>query len=69
MFSNGQHLFAVFFVIAFSAVLIFTYKKDFKGHQVHYKGSFKILLSFIAAIAILFMIKYFKVFEFRLNIL
>ncbi|MDO7541507.1 MAG: hypothetical protein MUQ91_04680 [Flavobacteriaceae bacterium] len=60
MFSNGQHLFAVFFVIAFSAVLIFTYKKDFKGHQVHYKGSFKILLSFIAAIAILFMIKYFN---------
>jgi len=60
MFSNGQLLFAVFFVIAFSAVLIFTYKKDFKGHQVHYKGSFKILLSFIAAIAILFMIKYFN---------
>lgn len=60
MFSNGQLLFAVFFVIVFSAVLIFTYKKDFKGHQVHYKGSFKILLSFIAAIAILFMIKYFN---------
>jgi len=60
MFSNGQLHFAVFFVIAFSAVLIFTYKKDFKGHQVHYKGSFKILLSFIAAIAILFMIKYFN---------
>tara|TARA_B110000902_G_scaffold105946_1_gene125312 strand:- start:374 stop:562 length:189 start_codon:yes stop_codon:yes gene_type:complete len=60
MFSNGQLLFAVFFVIVFSAVLIFTYKKDFKGHQVHYKGSFKILLSFLAAIAILFMIKYFN---------
>ena len=59
MFSNGQLLFAVFFVIAFSAVLIFTYKKDFKGHQVHYKGSFKILLTFLLAIAILFIIKYY----------
>jgi len=60
MFSNGQLLFAIFFVIAFSAILIYTYGKDFKGHQLHYKGSFKILLSFIAAIFILFMIKYFN---------
>jgi hypothetical protein len=59
MFSNGQLLFAVFFVIAFTIAIIYTYRKDFKGHQVHYKGSFKILLSFIAAIVVLFFIKYF----------
>jgi heme/copper-type cytochrome/quinol oxidase subunit 2 len=59
MFSNGQLLFAVFFVIAFTIAIIYTYRKDFKGHQVHYKGSFKILLTFIAAIVVLFFIKYF----------
>ncbi|MCH1539046.1 MAG: hypothetical protein L7S43_03630 [Flavobacteriaceae bacterium] len=59
MFSNGQLLFAVFFVIAFTIAIISTYRKDFKGHQVHYKGSFKILLTFIAAIVVLFFIKYF----------
>tara|TARA_B100000767_G_scaffold275785_2_gene315592 strand:- start:2700 stop:2888 length:189 start_codon:yes stop_codon:yes gene_type:complete len=59
MFSNGQLLFAVFFIIAFIGVIIFTYRKDFKGHQIHYKGSFKILLTFIIAIIILFFIKYF----------
>ncbi len=59
MFSNGQLLFAVFFVIAFSGIIIFTYRKDFKRHQIHFKGSFKILLTFITAIIILFFIKYF----------
>lgn len=59
MFSNGQLLFAVFFVIAFTIAITYTYRKDFKGHQVHYKGSFKILLTFIAAIVVLFYIKYF----------
>ena len=59
MFSNGQLLFAVFFVIAFCGIIIFTYRKDFKGHQIHYRGSFKILLTFITAIIILFFIKYF----------
>ena len=59
MFSNGQLLFAVFFVLAFTGIIIFTYKKDFKGHQIHYKGSFKILITFIIAIGVLFTIKYF----------
>ncbi|MDA9351659.1 hypothetical protein N8151_01235 [Flavobacteriaceae bacterium] len=59
MFSNGQLLFAVFFVIAFTGIIIFTYRKDFKGHQIHYKGSFKILLTFLLAIAVLFVIKYY----------
>ena len=59
MFSNGQVLFAVFFVIAFSGIIILTYRKDLKGHQIHYKGSFKILLTFLLAIAILFIIKYY----------
>ena len=58
MFSNGQLLFAVFFIIAFTGIVIFTYRKDFKGHQIHYKGSSKILLTFIVAIIILFIIKY-----------
>jgi len=59
MFSNGQLLFAVFFVIAFTGIIILTYRKDFKGHQIHYEGSFKILLTFLLAIAVLFVIKYY----------
>ena len=35
------------------------YRKDAKGHQIHYAGSYKILIGFILAIIALFMIKVF----------
>ena len=59
MFSQGQLLFALFFVIAFVALMIFSYGKDSKNHKVHYKGSLKIFMVFLLTIGILFMIKYF----------
>ena len=59
MFSRGQALFAVFFLIIFITIIIFSYRKDIKNHRVHYKGSLKILLIFIMSLVGLFLIKYF----------
>ncbi len=59
MFSTGQLIFALFFVIAFIIIIAISYRKDIKKHKIYYKGSFKILLIFIAAIGTLFLIKYF----------
>jgi O-antigen/teichoic acid export membrane protein len=57
MFSQGQLLFAVFFVIAFVTLMFFSYRKDSKSHKLHYKGSLKILIVFLLTIGILFLIK------------
>ena len=39
--------------------MIFVYRKDLKLHKIYYKGSYKILIVFIAFIAILFIVKAF----------
>lgn len=57
MFSTGQLIFALFFVIVFIAAMIYVYRKDLNLHRMHYKGSGKVLLGFIAFIIILFIIK------------
>lgn len=59
MFSQGQLLFAVFFVIAFVTLMIISYRKDSKNHKLHYEGSIKILIAFVLIIGILFLIKFF----------
>ncbi len=58
MFSQGQLLFAVFFIIAFGTLIIFSYKKDSKNHKLYYKGSVKIFITFVLTIGILFLIKF-----------
>ncbi len=57
MFSQGQLLFAIFFVIAFVVLMIFSYRKDIKLHRKYYKGSLYILLGFIVFIVLLFALK------------
>ena len=59
MFSTGQLIFAILFVIGFATMLIISYQKDRSNQQDYFKGSYKILISFILAIFILFLIKYF----------
>ena len=39
MFSEGQIIFAICFIIGFSILLAIAYKKDYKLHQQYYKGS------------------------------
>ncbi|NER15447.1 hypothetical protein GWK08_18480 [Leptobacterium flavescens] len=58
MFSTGQWAFAIFFVIAFIAVMLFSYRKDKNLHLKYYKGTKWILLGFILFVIILFIIKF-----------
>ena len=58
MFSTGQLIFAIVFVIVFVAIMIFSYRKDRKLHQKNYKGSIWILVGFFVFILVLFGIKY-----------
>lgn len=41
MFSKGQLIFAAFFVVAFILLMILSYQKDAKNHQLFYKGTAK----------------------------
>ncbi|MDC6362670.1 hypothetical protein EZV76_06445 [Flagellimonas alvinocaridis] len=59
MFSSGQLIFALLFIIAFVAIISFTYRKDKKLHKKNYKGVKWVLISFMTFIAILFLIKNF----------
>lgn len=59
MFSQGQWTFAGFFVLAFTMIIIYAYRKDFALHRVFYKGNYKILIGFLIFIALLFVIKVF----------
>lgn len=57
MFTQGQLLFAAFFVVIFIIAMIYSYRKDFKLHRKFYKGSYMILLGFFVFIGFLFFIK------------
>ncbi|MBS3739137.1 hypothetical protein [Mesohalobacter halotolerans] len=59
MFTTGQWIFAAFFVVAFIVLMLLSYKKDKVLHQKYYKGSFYILLGFLAFVLILFLMKTF----------
>ena len=59
MFSTGQLGFAIFFVIAFIAIIIYSYRKDLPLHKKYYKGSIWVLIAFIAFIAMIASIKFF----------
>lgn len=57
MFSSGQWIFALLFVIVFVIAMIISYRKDKKLHNKYYKGSFWVLIGFIAFVLILLAIK------------
>ena len=40
-FSTGRIIFIIFFVIAFVALMIYSYRKDLKNHKIHYKNAAK----------------------------
>jgi len=46
MFSSGQKYFALFFIIAFVTLMIWSYRKDLKLHKIHYKHTaIKVMIS------------------------
>jgi membrane protease YdiL (CAAX protease family) len=57
MFTNGQLIFGILFAIAFIIILFFAYRKDFKVHQKHYRGTIWILIAFVSFIAMIATIK------------
>ncbi|MBN08781.1 MAG: hypothetical protein CMC79_00180 [Flavobacteriaceae bacterium] len=57
MFSKGQFIFALFFFIVFTSVIIYSYRKDAKNQKDYFKGTFKILLFILSIILSLFLIK------------
>lgn len=58
MFSKGQLIFAVLFVIAFTISMIWSYKKDIKIHKKYYKNTFIVLIAIFLIIAIFTLITF-----------
>ncbi|WP_224490849.1 hypothetical protein [Robertkochia flava] len=58
MFSTGQKIFAIFFVVAFIIIMVISYRKDKKIHLNQFRGTKWVLIGFIAFMAILLLIKY-----------
>ncbi|NLP58883.1 hypothetical protein HGB55_11915 [Lutibacter sp. B1] len=58
MFSKGQLIFAVFFVIAFTILMIWSYRKDIKIHKKYYKNTFIVIIAIFLIIAIFALITF-----------
>jgi hypothetical protein len=59
MFSTGQVIFALLFIILFTILIIKSYKQDKKLHLKNYKGVQWVAVGFTVFIIILFCIKFF----------
>lgn len=57
MFSTGQWIFAGFFLIVFTFIIIKSYKKDRKLHERNYKGVIWVGTVFVIFVILLFVIK------------
>ncbi|MBZ9630754.1 hypothetical protein LB465_08180 [Salegentibacter sp. LM13S] len=57
MFSTGQLIFAGLFLVVFIIIIAVSYKKDTLLHRKQYKGSFWVLIAFLAFIGLLFVLK------------
>ncbi|KUF42184.1 MAG: hypothetical protein LBI73_11200 [Myroides sp.] len=57
MFTPGQMQFALFFIIAFTIVMVVMYRKDLKLHRIYYKNRIWVLVVFLAFIGSLFVLK------------
>ena len=57
MFTPGQMQFALFFIIAFTIVMVVMYRKDLKLHRIYYKNRIWVLVIFLAFIGSLFVLK------------
>ncbi len=58
MFTSGQKIFALIFVIAFAIIMVWSYRKDIKLHKIYYKNVYVILLVIFAIIALFTVITF-----------
>ena len=56
MFSTGQLIFAGFFVVAFTAGMVWSYRKDLKLHKIHYKNAAIKVFAFGILVTIAFVL-------------
>ncbi len=57
MFSTGQIVFAILFIVAFSIIMVLSYRKDKRLHQKNYKGVKWVAISFVVFVIVLFLLK------------
>lgn len=57
MFTQGQLIFALAFIIIFTIIIINSYRQDRKNQKEYFKGSFKIILFMLGITISLFLIK------------
>jgi len=58
MFSRGQLVFAGFFVVAFIAMMVWSYGKDIKRHRLHYKNvGYKVGITCILIIFVFIVVR------------
>ena len=38
-FTTGRIIFMIFFILAFIALMVYSYRKDIKNHERYYKGA------------------------------
>lgn len=57
MFSKGQLIFAIGFVIAFTIFVVWSYRKDRQKSPTYFKNSFWVLLGFLAFVVVLLLLK------------
>ncbi|MDG2194915.1 MAG: hypothetical protein P8K77_08765 [Polaribacter sp.] len=51
MFTKGQLIFAGFFIVAFTFLMAWSYRKDIKNHKIYYKNTaLKVGFWFVVAI-------------------
>lgn len=58
MFSSGQKLFALFFFVVFTAVMVWSYRKDIKLHKIYYKKVWIVGLGIALVIALFAIIAF-----------
>ena len=58
MFTTGQLIFAICFVIAFVIIMVIAYRRDKKLHKKHYRGSLWILVGFLVFVGLLLLAKW-----------
>ena len=58
MFTTGQLIFAICFVIAFVIIMVIAYSRDKKLHKKHYRGSLWILVGFLVFVGLLLLAKW-----------
>jgi len=57
MFTKGQLIFAIFFIITFTIIIIISYRKDLKFLKNTYKGVRWVLIGFIIFFSLLLILK------------